>query len=189
MEAGLEVARGRSDAGPLLVLCDAGGCIRALNAAFARFSGYDPVALIGRSFSDLLPASHGWSLEQGRVPLRFESAAGDVVDLDLETNSLLGDGAGDVAYALVLQPRAITLGAGDPHNLAAGDARGPSLSERERQILDLVAEGYRVATIARGLFISPSTVRNHLSAIFRKLGVANQAELLELLKRSSVASQ
>lgn len=56
------------------------------------------------------------------------------------------------------------------------------LSSREREVLELVAEGYRVSTIARELFVSPSTVRNHLSAIFRKLGVGSQAELLERLR-------
>lgn len=56
------------------------------------------------------------------------------------------------------------------------------LSGREREVLELVAEGYRVSTIARELFVSPSTIRNHLSAIFRKLGVGSQAELLERLR-------
>lgn len=56
------------------------------------------------------------------------------------------------------------------------------LSGREREVLELVAEGYRVSTIARELFVSPSTIRNHLSSIFRKLGVGSQAELLERLR-------
>jgi DNA-binding CsgD family transcriptional regulator len=60
-----------------------------------------------------------------------------------------------------------------------------NLSEREVQILGLVADGLRVSTIAKELLISPSTVRNHLSAIFHKVGVANQAELLELLRRAN----
>ena len=60
-----------------------------------------------------------------------------------------------------------------------------SLSGREREVLELVAEGYRVSTIARELFVSPSTVRNHLSAIFRKLGVSSQAQLLERLRATA----
>jgi DNA-binding CsgD family transcriptional regulator len=42
--------------------------------------------------------------------------------------------------------------------------------------------GKRVATIARMMFISQSTVRNHLSAIFERFGVHSQAELLALLR-------
>jgi DNA-binding CsgD family transcriptional regulator len=39
-----------------------------------------------------------------------------------------------------------------------------------------------VSTIADTLFVSQSTVRNHLATIFKKFGVHSQAELLELLK-------
>lgn len=56
------------------------------------------------------------------------------------------------------------------------------LSSREREVLGLLAAGLRVPTIARRLFISQHTVRNHLKAIFRKVGVASQAELMEYLR-------
>ncbi len=55
------------------------------------------------------------------------------------------------------------------------------LSPREREILDAVASGQRVRAIARAFTISPFTVRNHLKAIFRKLGVHSQVELLAQL--------
>ena len=41
--------------------------------------------------------------------------------------------------------------------------------------------GERVPTIARDLFLSQSTVRNHLSAIYRRVGVHSQAELVARL--------
>lgn len=53
------------------------------------------------------------------------------------------------------------------------------LSDREREVLDLLTRGLRVPTIAERLFVSQSTVRNHVSALFRKLGVQSQAELIE----------
>ncbi len=55
------------------------------------------------------------------------------------------------------------------------------LSPREREILEAVAAGKRVGAIARAFTISPYTVRNHLKAIFRKLGVHSQVELLAQL--------
>ncbi len=56
------------------------------------------------------------------------------------------------------------------------------LTARERQVLDELLTGFRVSTIARRLFISPHTVRNHLKSIFSKLQVRSQAELVETLK-------
>ena len=57
------------------------------------------------------------------------------------------------------------------------------LSARQWEILSRLLEGERVPSIARNLFISPSTVRNHLSMIFQRFGVHSQAELLEKLRR------
>jgi DNA-binding NarL/FixJ family response regulator len=50
----------------------------------------------------------------------------------------------------------------------------PELTEREREVLDLVAAGRRNAAIAEDLFLSPKTVANHISSIFAKLAVAGR---------------
>ena len=55
------------------------------------------------------------------------------------------------------------------------------LTERERQILVLLASGYRVRTMSRTLHLSNGTIRNYLSAIFHKVGVLNQTDLVELI--------
>ncbi len=55
------------------------------------------------------------------------------------------------------------------------------LSEREREVLAHLLEGQRIATIAQHLFLSEHTVRNHLKAIYRKLGLHSLAELRERL--------
>ena len=52
----------------------------------------------------------------------------------------------------------------------------PELTDREREILDLVARGLTNAAIARRLFLSDKTVRNHVSNVFTKLHVAGRAE-------------
>jgi DNA-binding CsgD family transcriptional regulator len=49
------------------------------------------------------------------------------------------------------------------------------LTERELEVLQLVAEGLTNREIARWLFISPATVRTHLEHVFRKLGVRSRA--------------
>lgn len=54
----------------------------------------------------------------------------------------------------------------------------PSLTEREREILDLVAAGKGNATIAHDLMISLKTVRNHVSNIFTKLQVSERSQAI-----------
>jgi two-component system, NarL family, response regulator LiaR len=50
------------------------------------------------------------------------------------------------------------------------------LTERELAVLALLAEGHDNAEIAGRLFISPSTVKNHISSVLAKLGVANRVQ-------------
>jgi DNA-binding NarL/FixJ family response regulator len=54
----------------------------------------------------------------------------------------------------------------------------PELTEREREVLNLIAQGYNNAEIARQLFINIKTVRNHVSNIFNKLQVADRAQAI-----------
>lgn len=59
------------------------------------------------------------------------------------------------------------------------------LSTRQWEIVSRLARGERVPAIADALFVSPSTVRNHLTAIYRKFGVHSQAELLANLRKGT----
>ena len=54
----------------------------------------------------------------------------------------------------------------------------PELTEREREILGLIAQGYSNPQIAAHLVLSPKTVRNHISSIFGKLQVADRAQAI-----------
>ncbi len=54
----------------------------------------------------------------------------------------------------------------------------PELTEREREVLALLAQGYTNPAIAERLVLSPKTVRNHVSTIFSKLQVAGRAEAI-----------
>jgi DNA-binding CsgD family transcriptional regulator len=61
-----------------------------------------------------------------------------------------------------------------------------TLTRRERDVLQLLVDGRRVSSIARTLYLSPYTVRNHLKAIFQKLGAHSQTELLDALRPVSL---
>jgi two-component system response regulator DesR len=65
----------------------------------------------------------------------------------------------------------------DPGLAAAALSEGMSpLTERERQVLAATDRGADIADIARTLFLSNGTVRNHLSSAIQKLGARNRAE-------------
>lgn len=54
----------------------------------------------------------------------------------------------------------------------------PELTDREREILALIAQGHPNPSIARKMSLSPKTVANYVSAIFAKLRVADRAEAM-----------
>jgi DNA-binding NarL/FixJ family response regulator len=81
--------------------------------------------------------------------------------------AVFGEGiAAEVLGRLVDDPRA---------------ARGgpfPTLTDRELEVLDLIAAGRSNTEIARTLVVSDKTVRNHVSNIFAKLGVPDRAQAI-----------
>lgn len=83
-----------------------------------------------------------------------------------------------------------TVGAGDGY-IDPGLRRPPTaadpideLSEREREVLRLVALGLTNARVAEALFLSPHTVRTHVRNCLRKLGVNTRAQAVLALERS-----
>ncbi|MDQ4057936.1 MAG: response regulator transcription factor [Actinomycetota bacterium] len=62
---------------------------------------------------------------------------------------------------------------------AMAEREGPArLTEREAEIMNLLAQGHSNGAIAAELFISEKTVKNHINRIYAKLGVANRAEAM-----------
>ncbi|WP_051277054.1 response regulator [Marmoricola sp. URHB0036] len=64
----------------------------------------------------------------------------------------------------------------------------PRLSDRERQVLDLLAEGLGVTAIAARLYLSESTAKSHIGRIYDKLGAANRAQALVMAMRLGLIS-
>lgn len=62
----------------------------------------------------------------------------------------------------------------------------PELTDREREVLALLAEGCDNATIARRLFVSTKTVRNHGSNVFTKLQVTTRSEAIVAARRAGM---
>lgn len=85
-----------------------------------------------------------------------------------------GDVAGGVLHHVGERPARTVLG---------------GLSARERQILDLLADGVSNAAIAQALYLSQKTVANHLSAIFQKLGVSSRGEAIVKARNAGLGSR
>lgn len=86
-------------------------------------------------------------------------------------------GAADVADAVRMVGRGETLFQPPPE-------QGPtSLSERERDVLGEIASGATNREIAGRLYLSPHTVKEHTSAVYKKLGVRNRAEAVQRAQR------
>jgi DNA-binding NarL/FixJ family response regulator len=64
----------------------------------------------------------------------------------------------------------------------------PNLTEREHEILTLMAEGYTNSTIASRLYLSPKTVRNYVSSIFTKLGVSDRSQAIVQAREAGVGT-
>jgi DNA-binding NarL/FixJ family response regulator/signal transduction histidine kinase len=90
-----------------------------------------------------------------------------------------------LAPAVTERLTALALGQAGPANAGAG-----SLNEREREVLQLLAQGARNKEIAARLFIATKTVEYHLSNIYSKLNVSNRTEAVRAaIERGLVISQ
>jgi DNA-binding NarL/FixJ family response regulator len=90
--------------------------------------------------------------------------------------------AADVARAV----RMVALGMAlfEPAPAAAGGAL--TLSGREREVLERIADGATNREIALALHLSPHTVKEHTSALYRKLDVRNRAEAVQKAQRTGL---
>ena len=74
---------------------------------------------------------------------------------------------------------------GDGQEVVHGDTDDamPALTGREREILGLIAGGATNREIAATLFLSPHTVKEHTSTLYRKLGARNRADAVQRAQR------
>jgi len=75
------------------------------------------------------------------------------------------------------------------HGQSQPEVAFPQLSDREREVLDLLAQGESNTRIASRLFISEKTVRNHVSNIFAKLAVADRAQAIVRAREAGLGRQ
>ncbi|WP_431914024.1 response regulator [Nonomuraea jabiensis] len=94
-------------------------------------------------------------------------------------------GSGEVVFSAAIAGRVLSWFASGGR---AATMPFPELTEREREVLDLVARGLTNAAIAKRLFLSDKTVRNHVSNVFTKLQVADRAEAVARARDAGLGS-
>lgn len=166
------------------------------DADLDALSGYADVAAIammverGRTRSGELSAS---AAAQACVP-ESDMPSGNVSSRTPAMHATLTIGDGTRSFLVTVAPVSaaqddaiadVSEGVGVINTSAStGPLGSDQLSGREREIVDRLLNGDRVPAIARALFLGQSTVRNHLTAVYRKLNVSSQQELIDLYKRS-----
>jgi DNA-binding NarL/FixJ family response regulator len=63
------------------------------------------------------------------------------------------------------------------------------LTQREREVLELIARGLDNAAIASQLSVSPKTVRNHINGIFDKLNIPNRAQAIVRAREAGMGTR
>jgi DNA-binding CsgD family transcriptional regulator len=185
--------------------------IERLSSEAASVFGHQPEQLIGQPVLRLVDVSDATNLLRAlaqsavtrrgvQTPVQIRSAVREVKPRHLLVHPLIP--APSFAFALLPSEEArgpdgatttqllSQLGLGLNPNIsraAAVHARSDvpglgQLSMRELEVVTHLLAGDRVPAIAQSLFLSPSTVRNHLSAVFGKLRVHSQQELITLLR-------
>jgi two-component system nitrate/nitrite response regulator NarL len=113
--------------------------------------------------------------------VKKEDAASDVVEAILEVHggaawlerSMMGQLLSDMSAAKAQS---------DPD-----EERIRTLTDREREVVEVIGEGLKSKEVAARLFISETTVRHHLTSIFSKLEVADRVELMLFAYRNGLA--
>ncbi|MEV5692640.1 response regulator transcription factor [Micromonospora globbae] len=120
-------------------------------------------------FAALRAGARGYLLK-GAAPAEVERAVRAVAN-------------GEVLLGPVIASRAVGFLAGAR---TAGPVPFPELTDREREVLDLVAQGLSNVVIARRLTLSPKTVRNHLSNVLTKLQVADRGQAIQRARQAGL---
>lgn len=112
--------------------------------------------------------------EQRTVVPALRAGAAGYVYKDVDPEALAGAIRSVHAGHVLLQPE--VAGALLTDDQDGGPGRGPALTEREREVLGLIADGRSNREIARALVLSEKTVKTHVSNILMKLDLADRTQ-------------
>ena len=194
---------------PMLIVDDERRCVTA-NAPACGLLGIEPQEVPWRRIDDFTPAEDRKSLDEQWEAFLAHGAMEGWYHLPLPTGRKLPVEFSATANVLpgrhlsVVMPRAGRGPAADAHGelrfergrmmmvrreagwarIVAPDANQLPLTERERQVLGLVAEGLRGGEIAQRLVLSPETIKSHARNAMTKLGAHTRAHAVAIALRT-----
>ena len=175
---GLRMATAMAERASAAVALEAGDSALAARRALASAAAADDVGIpIEAALSRTLA---GRALASGGEPERA------VAELETAAATLHACGARRYRDTAELELR--RLGGHVHHRTGPGDAGAhglESLTERERQVADLVVARYTNPEIAEALFLSPKTVETHLRHIFHKLHVTSRVQVARTIEATA----
>jgi DNA-binding NarL/FixJ family response regulator len=124
--------------------------------------------------------------DEGREEAALHGGARGFVHKDASADVLVRAIRAVAAGELWFDPAVLRASPAEPSAAPAPSGRA-ALTTREREVVSLVVEGLRNEEIARRLGINEKTVRNHLTAVFAKMGVSGRLELVVLAYRQGMA--
>lgn len=160
--------------------------IALLDISMPQMSGTDAAARIKRDFPDVrtvalsMHKTEDWVLRALRAGVQGYVTK-DATAVELK-EALRAVAAGDMFLSSKISRQIVTRLLSDPE---AG-SRYDQLSDRQREILTLVADGKTTNEIAELLHLSPKTVEWHRSQIMDRLGMGSLAELIRYVVRIGV---
>lgn len=189
LKATIEHYRVLADLSPdCILIIDRDLLVRYLNATAARYLGKEPDQIFGKPFTRFFPPATHRSLTRhlrqvfgsGIAVTSSDKVSFPHIQLLLNTKWVpLRDGHGNITAVLSISREIAGSdnAAAAPHREAEG-GESHLLSNREKQILRLIAEGMKNKDIAERLFISTKTVETHRSRMMKKLGAHNAPDLI-----------
>lgn len=170
----------------MTVVAQAGSVVQAL----AAFEQHRPQVVVtdlqlpdGTGF-DVIRAIRAQNADTGLVMLTMHSGDDQIFTaMEAGASAFVGKDAPSAEVVSAARHAAVSprtfLCTGLPGAMLrrANDDR-PRLSQREQEVLDLLADGLGTAAIAAQLFMSESTAKTHIARIYQKLGATNRAQAL-----------
>jgi PAS domain S-box-containing protein len=167
-----------------MVLIDERRRLVEVNGAFVRVTGYRRNAVIGRHTWELVKGGPRMTQGEWRAALVGGEIFGeaDLVTADGSTVSVHYAAHPEVITGrrLVLFVMLDTARRGRVRRSEAEDRWRDSLSEREREVVNLVAQGHTSREIADELHVAHNTVRTHVRNAQQKLGARSRAQLVAI---------